>query len=75
MKVTVKLIGPLIYSAGFSEKEMELPVAATAGELISRINFDKSRPTVVLLNGKSVKLSDSLKDGDRVAVAPIYSGG
>ena len=32
MKITIKLIGPLIYAAGFSEKEMEVPQAVTVGE-------------------------------------------
>jgi molybdopterin converting factor small subunit len=75
MKVTVKLIGPLIYEAGFSEKKISLPRAATAGELVSRLKIEKSRPTIITRNGRAVALEDALKDNDRIVISPIYSGG
>jgi molybdopterin converting factor small subunit len=75
MRVTIKLIGPLIYAAGFSEKEIRLPCPATAQELLSRIKLEKGRPTIITRNGKAVSLADALKDGDRVVISPIYSGG
>jgi hypothetical protein len=36
VKVTVKLIGPLVYEAGFSEKTITLGGPATAGEVLAR---------------------------------------
>ncbi|MBI5242391.1 MAG: MoaD/ThiS family protein [Elusimicrobia bacterium] len=75
MKVTVKLIGPLVYAAGFSEKKVRLPASASAKELLSRIGLKKNRPTIVTRSGKSLAPADALKDGDRVVIAPIYSGG
>ena len=75
MKVTVKIIGPFSYAAGFSESEVELVEPATTEDLISRVNIDKDRSKIILRNGKAVTLSDALTDGDRVVISPIYSGG
>ena len=75
MKITVKLIGPLIYDAGFSEKQIELPGPVTAGELVPLVKLDRKRPVIITRNGRAVALSDALKDGDRVVISHIYSGG
>ena len=75
MKITVKLIGPLIYDAGFSEKRLELPGPVTAGELLPLVKIDRKRPVIVTRNGRAVASSDVLEDGDRVAISHIYSGG
>lgn len=75
MKITVKLIGPLIYDAGFSEKRIELPGPITAGELVPLVKLDKKRPMIITRNGKAVAPSDTLKEGDRVVISHIYSGG
>lgn len=75
MKITVKLIGPLIYDAGFSEKQLELPGPVTAGELVPLVKIDKKRPVIVTRNGKAVAQGDALEDGDRVVISHIYSGG
>jgi molybdopterin converting factor small subunit len=75
MKVTVKLIGPLAYAAGFSEKEMALSGPTTAGEALARVHLGKSRPTIMTRNGRAVSPLDVLEDGDRLVISPIYSGG
>lgn len=75
MKVTVKLIGPLIYEAGFSEKFLELPGPMTAGELSAYVKIDRKRPTIITRNGKAVASDDAIEDGDRVVISHIYSGG
>ncbi|OGR43826.1 MAG: hypothetical protein A2X35_08935 [Elusimicrobia bacterium GWA2_61_42] len=75
MKLTVKLIGPLIYEGGFSEKALTLPGPMTAGELSAYVKIDKKRPTIITRNGKAVAAGDQLKDGDRVVISHIYSGG
>ena len=75
MKVTVKLIGPLIYEAGFSEKQIEVGAGATVETLLEKIRLSKPRPKVVMRNGKAVVPGEILADGDRIAVSPIYSGG
>ncbi len=75
MKITIKLIGPLIYEAGFNEKDIEVPAATTAGALLDLIALAKERPKIVTRNGKSIALQEPLSDGDKIAVSPIYSGG
>lgn len=75
MKVTVKLIGPLVYEGGFSEKEVALPRPMTAGELSAFVKIDRKRPTIITRNGRAVADSDKLEDGDRVVISHIYSGG
>jgi len=75
MKVTVKLIGPLIYEGGFSEKALELPGPMTAGELSAYVNIDIRRPTIITRNGKAVVPGERMQEGDRVVISHIYSGG
>ena len=75
MKVTVKLIGPLIYEAGFSEKELALHGTMTVAELAAHLKIDKKRTTIITRNGKAAAPGEALKNGDRVAISPLYSGG
>lgn len=75
MRITVKLIGPLIYEGGFSEKELTLPGPTTAGELAAYVKIDRKRPVIITRNGRAVAPGDALDDGDRVVISHIYSGG
>lgn len=75
MKVTVKLIGPLIYEGGFSERVLELPGPMTAGELSAFVKIDRKRPTIITRNGRAVGGDEQINDGDRVVISHIYSGG
>ena len=75
MKIKLKIIGSLIYDAGFSEKELELENRITAGQLLSRINIQENRPKIMTRNGKAISPQEELEDGDRIAICPIYSGG
>ncbi|OIO03915.1 MAG: hypothetical protein COX65_05165 [Elusimicrobia bacterium CG_4_10_14_0_2_um_filter_56_8] len=75
MKITVKLIGPLIYEGGFSEKTLELAGPLTAEELSAQVKIDKKRPTIITRNGKAAAPGELVEDGDRVVISHIYSGG
>lgn len=75
MKITIKLIGPFIYAAGFSEKEFEAPRSATVESLLGLVGIEKDRPKIVTRNGKAIGPLDELQDGDRVVISPLYSGG
>ena len=75
MRIKVKLIGPLIYEAGFSEKEIEVPAETTADALLDLLAIAKQRPKIMTRNGQAVAAHELLADGDRIAVSPIYSGG
>jgi len=75
MKIIVKIIGPFIVSAGFSEKEVELAEGATAEAVVALIKLDNPKPMIMTRNGESLRPQDVLREGDRVVIAPIYSGG
>ena len=75
MKITIKLIGPFIYMAGFSEKEFEVSEPATVESLIGLVGIGEDRPRIVVRNGAAVSPGDELRDGDRVVISPLYSGG
>ncbi len=75
MKIKVKIIGPFIYQAGFSEKDLDLEKPITAGELLSLVNLQEGRPKIMTRNGKAVSPGERLEDGDRISICPIYSGG
>jgi sulfur carrier protein ThiS len=75
MKIHVKMIGPLIYDVGFSEKDLEIPERTTAEMLMELISVPKQRPKIVTRNGKAVAPQEELTEGDRIAISPIYSGG
>jgi len=75
MKIHVKIVGYLIYHAGFSEKELEISQPITAENLLSLINLKKEMPKIMTRNGKAISSSDKLKNEDRVVIAPLYSGG
>lgn len=75
MKIQVKIIGYLINQAGFSEKELQIPTAITAEELLSMIKIPKEMPKIITRNGNAISPVDKLKEGDRVVIAPLYSGG
>jgi molybdopterin converting factor small subunit len=75
MKVTIKLIGPFVQKLGFSEKEIDVPSATTVEELIPLVEGDKALPKIVTRNGRAVAPGEEIRDGDRIVVSPIYSGG
>ncbi|MDD8026327.1 MAG: MoaD/ThiS family protein [Acidobacteriota bacterium] len=75
MKIQIKIIGPLMYAAGFSEKEMDVPAGTTVDGLTVLIGIPKERPRIVTRNGAAVSPDGALAEGDKIAVSPIYSGG
>jgi sulfur carrier protein ThiS len=75
MKITVKLIGPFVNQLGFSEKEFTLARPTTVEDVLALAGIEKSRPKIVTRNGRAVAPGESVEDGDRVVISPIYSGG
>lgn len=75
MTVTVKLVGGLVHTLGFSERELELPPGTTAAQLLDAIGIDRSRPLIVGRNGWAIELVDEVVDGDRIMISPVFSGG
>jgi sulfur carrier protein ThiS len=75
MKVTVKLVGGLVQTLGFSERELELPPGTRVGELLDAIAIDRARPVIVGRNGWAIDLAEEVREGDRILVSPVFSGG
>jgi sulfur carrier protein ThiS len=75
MTIRVKMIGPLMYAVGFSEKEVDLPEATTVEALLDLLGVPKARPKIVTRNGRAVAPEEIIRAGDTIAVSPIYSGG
>ena len=75
MRVTVKLIGPFVQTCGFGEKELDLPRGATAADLTAQVAPGRTRPWIVTRNSQALAPGEALAEGDRVVIAPVYSGG
>jgi sulfur carrier protein ThiS len=75
MKVIVKLIGPFVNQLGFSEKEIEVAPPSTVEGLLTLVGIDKARPRIVTRNGRAVTPGEEVREGDRIVISPLYSGG
>jgi sulfur carrier protein ThiS len=75
MPITVKTIGSFVKVLGFSEKMLEVPSNTTVAGLLAMLALDSTRPRIITCNGRAVPDDAPLKAGDRLAIAPIYSGG
>jgi sulfur carrier protein ThiS len=75
VKVTVKLAGGLVHTLGFSERELELPAGTTVAELLDAIAIDRTRPVIVGRNGWAIDLVEEVREGDRILISPVFSGG
>jgi sulfur carrier protein ThiS len=75
MLVTVKLVGGLVYTVGFSQRELDVEPGTTVGDIVDSLAIDPARPMIVARNGWAVEMSDEVQPGDRILVSPIFSGG
>lgn len=75
MKVTVRLVGGLIHTVGFSERELEVPPGTTAAGLIAELGIDLRRPLIVARGGWAIDLDDEVREADRIMISPVFSGG
>lgn len=75
MRITVKLIGHLISKVGFSEKEVEVSSGSTVSQLLEILRIPSNSSMIVTVGGQGVSLESFLKEGDRVVISPLYSGG
>ena len=75
VKITIKLIGPFVQAAGFSEKTFDVPAGTNPEELVGLVGLDRNRPKIVTRNGAAVGPAEPVAEGDRIVIAPIYSGG
>ena len=75
MKINLKIFGYLIYHSGFREKEVTIPHSITVVGLLPLINLKKQFPMIITRNGKKINPDDKIEDGDRIVIAPFFSGG
>jgi len=75
MKIKLKTFGQFIYQSGFREKEVTIPHSITVVELLPLINLKKQFPMIITRNGKKIGHDDKIEDGDRIVIAPFFSGG
>jgi sulfur carrier protein ThiS len=75
MRVTVRLIGGLVHTVGFAEREMHLPARTTAGDLLASLGIEHPRLVVTTRNGHGIALDEPIGEGDRILVSPPFSGG
>ena len=74
MKIRVRLIGAFVPRFGFSEKELLVPFPCTAADLIARLGM-QGVEHIMTRDGRGLRPSHELAEGDRVVIAPIFSGG
>ena len=75
MKVTVKLVGGLVHTVGFSQKELDVEPGTTVDDILASIAIDRTRPMIVARNGHGAQPDEEVLEGDRILVSPIFSGG
>ncbi len=76
MKIIVKLTGILAASAGFREREIEMPEGTTVVEALNIINLPVSGEwTKSSVNGSLCGKQHVLNDGDELMFFPVGGGG
>ena len=75
MKITLKLAGGFVHTVGFSKKELDVEPGTTVADLLASIPIDRKRPMIIARNGHGAAEDEEVRDGDRILVSPIFSGG
>jgi sulfur carrier protein ThiS len=75
MQVTLKLVGGLVHTMGFSQKELDVAPGTTIGDILASIPIDHALPMIIARNGHGAKPDEVVAAGDRILVSPIFSGG
>lgn len=74
MKITLKLFATL-RDYGAKYEELELKEGITLEELVAMKKIPLDMPMIRLVNGEFAEFSQTLKDGDVVALFPPIAGG
>ena len=75
MRITVKLIGGFVHTVGFSEKPVDVAPGTTAAQLLATLAIDPARPMIIGRNGQAIHPDDEIREGDRIVISPVFSGG
>lgn len=74
MKLEIKLFASLQKFMPKAEK-VELDDHCTVKELLEKIGINSSEVAITLVNGRHVKLDQTLHDGETIAIFPPIAGG
>ena len=74
MKLEIKLFASLQKFMPHAEK-VELDDHCTVKELLEKIGINSSEVAITLVNGRQVKLDQTLHDGETIAIFPPIAGG
>lgn len=74
LQIKVKLFATLRNNR---EKEMmmDLPQGSTPKDIIHRLNISENEATLIIINGRRVKIDQVLQDNDTVSIFPPVGGG
>lgn len=73
--VRVQVIGWLIGRLGWTQRTLPLAPGLTVGQALGQLALPPDLPTLVTCNGARAEPQRPLADGDRLMIAPFYSGG
>ncbi len=73
--VTVRLVGGLVHTVGFSRKDFELPAGTSVAALLASIPIETTRPLIIARNGWAIRDDEVIADGDSIMISPVFSGG
>ena len=79
MKLTVKLSTTLRdYVSDYVPEtglQVEMPEGSTVAQLAQHLGLPPQDIKIVMVNGRQQKVSDLMRDGDRIAYFPAVGGG
>jgi len=75
VRVTVRLIGGLVHTMGFTEERIDLPAGVTAGALLAGLGIDRPGSVLTTRNGHGIALDEAIEEDDRILISPPFSGG
>ncbi len=74
MKITLKLFANFRLGR-FKIKEQEIPMSTTCGDMVAALTIPLAEIGIVLVNGRHAELSQTLQEGDILALFPLVGGG
>ena len=73
MKVLVRSFASVVTTGRVTEKELELPLGATATEVMRALGIGADEEMIVLINQRPSAPESRLAEGDRVTIMPPVS--
>lgn len=74
MKIKVKLFATLRENRD-KEQILDFSQGATPKDIIEKLNISQEEAAIIFVNGRSVKLDQTLEENDTVSIFPPVGGG